>query len=189
MTKNGLPPSFRVPVAPATRRAPDRNESESAINWPTSSRVSGARTISCTTSSRVSDRVQLAHQRMGGHDFVVPVGADQQQVSGHPAASTGLRADRAWPRRAIASRRGTAPVDAPAARTLTGIAGMTSWKRRRASWAASSRDRRLVAKNELQFRGPGPPSAVRSDPAPRGGRHASGPARLRSLPRSGRTRS
>ena len=30
--------------------------------------------------SRVADRLELAYQRMGGRDFVVPVGADQQQV-------------------------------------------------------------------------------------------------------------
>ena len=30
--------------------------------------------------SRLADRIELAHQRMGGIDLVVPVGADQQQV-------------------------------------------------------------------------------------------------------------
>src|SRR3984893_18302943 len=30
--------------------------------------------------SGLADRLELAHQRMGGIDFVVPVGADQHQV-------------------------------------------------------------------------------------------------------------
>ena len=44
------------------------------------SSVSGASTISCTAAPRPADRIQLAHQRMRGIDFVVPIGADQEQM-------------------------------------------------------------------------------------------------------------
>ena len=36
--------------------------------------------MSCTCRSGLADRFELAHQRMGGIDLVVPIGADEQQV-------------------------------------------------------------------------------------------------------------
>ena len=62
------------------------------------------------------DGVELAHQRMGGGDLVVAIGADQHQVLQIRLASADPPADRASPRRAIADRRGTAPADVPAGR-------------------------------------------------------------------------
>ena len=43
-------------------------------------RPSGASAISCTFAPASRIAVELAHQRMGGVDLVVPIGADQQQV-------------------------------------------------------------------------------------------------------------
>ena len=67
--------------------------------------------------SRVADRFELAHQRMGGSRPRCPGRRRSAAGAAHPTGSTDPRADRASPRRAIAGRRGTAPADAPAGRT------------------------------------------------------------------------
>ena len=66
--------------APAGAARPASQYSESSINRPTSSRPSGARAISCTGAPSAANRLESAHERMGGRDFVVPVRADQKDV-------------------------------------------------------------------------------------------------------------
>ena len=61
-----------------------------------------------------SDGCQLPHQRMGGVDLVVAIGADQQQMSNVRLGQQILDAGRASPRPAIEDRRGRAPADVPA---------------------------------------------------------------------------
>ena len=80
MAKNGLPPSSRAPAARAARRARGSQRSASAMSCPTCSRASGASVISAHLAAGGPDGVELAHQRMGGGDFVVAIGADQHEV-------------------------------------------------------------------------------------------------------------
>src|SRR5262249_39670586 len=61
-------------------------------------------------------RVELAHERMRCRDFVVAVGANEEKIAKFGPAQQVFPADRASPRRAIASHRGRAPEDVPAAR-------------------------------------------------------------------------
>ena len=118
MAKNGLPPVFSCTscASGVARSASQRSASAIRLSEVVAGQAA-PETISCTRRARPPDRIELAHQRMRGADLVVSIGADQQQVPHVRIASADLRADRAWPRRAIADRRGRAPADAPAART------------------------------------------------------------------------
>ena len=62
------------------RRAPARSESASATNRPEIVAGEGRKDDLLHDRSGLADRLELAHQRMGGRDLVVPIGADQQQV-------------------------------------------------------------------------------------------------------------
>ena len=105
--------------------------------------------------SRVPDRFELAHQRMGRSDFVVPVGADQHQVLHVRLESADPRADRASPRRAIASRRGTSASGCSGRANTPMNRRNTSWKRRCASCGGRSGTGGWFSDDELAVRGRG----------------------------------
>src|SRR5713226_1897225 len=71
--------SSREPVAPAEWHAPVRSEENRQLTVPSLHRL-GVQDDLLHYRSSLADRLELAHQRMGGIDFVVPVGADQHQV-------------------------------------------------------------------------------------------------------------
>ena len=121
-------------AARRARLAPQRirNQLRHVFAW------SGPRLTSCTAAPASRIAPSLRMQRVRGVDFVVAVGADQQQVAAHRAGSSGPRSDREWPHRAIADRRGTAPADAPARANTPMKRRSTSWKRRCASCGGSS---------------------------------------------------
>ena len=74
-------PTSRAPVAPGAPRAPASQYSESSINRHTSSRAErGESNLLHACAVRAADRLQSAHEGMGGRDLVVPVRADQQEV-------------------------------------------------------------------------------------------------------------
>ena len=69
----------------------------------------------------------------------------------HPPGSTGARAGRASPRRAIADRRGRARADVPGRANTPRKRRNTSWKRLLRVLRRKIRDRRLLSDDELQL--------------------------------------
>ena len=80
MTKNGLPAVFSMHQLRQRRRA--LAVAVERIRNQLAHVLVGERRKDDLLHERsgVSDRIERAHQRMGGRDFVVPVGADQQHV-------------------------------------------------------------------------------------------------------------
>src|SRR6266851_4603892 len=75
--KNGLPAVFSYTSSASGAARARSQQSASAMSSPTSSRARGASLTSCT---RVPDRLELQHQRMGGADFIVAIRTDQHEV-------------------------------------------------------------------------------------------------------------
>ena len=81
ITKNGLPPVFVMHQLRQWRGVARLATNASAVNCPIVIESSGAKLDLADLRPRGPDGVEFSDQRMRGVDLIVPIGADQQQVS------------------------------------------------------------------------------------------------------------